>query len=164
MNIPPLDEMLTLIQHMEKTELKKNLFKFAKESNEIEGITKHQSHVNACARIESLLDFTEISIESVCNFNTAGALRSKPGMNVRVGRHRPISGGNRVSLELKALIREINSCSDPYKTHVKFEKLHPFTDGNGRTGRAIWAWQMVNQKGSDLALGFLHIWYYQSLN
>lgn len=29
------------------------------------------------------------------------------------------------------------------KAHVAFEKIHPFVDGNGRTGRIIMNWQMV---------------------
>ena len=36
-------------------------------------------------------------------------------------------------------------------------------DGNGRSGRALWLWQMVNQHNYDMRLGFLHLWYYQSL-
>lgn len=52
---------------------------------------------------------------------------------------------------------------DPWKMHVAFEKLHPFMDGNGRTGRALWAWHMKQLGLDPFALSFLHRFYYQTL-
>lgn len=42
------------------------------------------------------------------------------------------------------------------------------TDGNGRSGRALWAWMMLCRGGSYgrakvIELGFLHTFYYQTL-
>lgn len=34
--------------------------------------------------------------------------------------------------------------------HVEFEKIHPFVDGNGRTGRMVMQWQRVNHGLSAL--------------
>lgn len=41
-------------------------------------------------------------------------------------------------------------CKLPFKTeadikklHIKFEKIHPFEDGNGRTGRILMNWQRL---------------------
>ncbi|MCM3920805.1 Fic family protein [Frankia sp. AiPs1] len=31
--------------------------------------------------------------------------------------------------------------------HIAFERIHPFSDGNGRTGRAIIAWQTIRRFG-----------------
>ncbi len=50
----------------------------------------------------------------------------------------------------------------PFEAHKLYERIHPFVDLNGRTGRAIWLHQMI--KKQDVPLGFLHIWYYQSLS
>ena len=50
-----------------------------------------------------------------------------------------------------------------WQTHNDYENLHPFTDGNGRSGRMLWAWQMRNDDDA-MARGFLHTFYYQTLS
>ena len=49
-----------------------------------------------------------------------------------------------------------------YTLHHEYETLHPFTDGNGRSGRVLWLWMLGGIKNTPL--GFLHHWYYQSLS
>lgn len=36
----------------------------------------------------------------------------------------------------------------PLENHIRFEHIHPFVDGNGRTGRMLCWWQDI-QKGSE---------------
>ncbi len=92
-------------------------------------------------------------------------LRILPGMSVYVGRHVPPPGGPAIPEMLQALLNFANdneSMEGAYRAHIEYETLHPFTDGNGRSGRMLWAWQIGYDKA--LSLGFLHRFYYQALN
>ena len=90
-------------------------------------------------------------------------LRNQKGLDVYVGNHEPMPGGPGVPERLKWILDNLNDLN-PYRNHVLYESLHPFTDGNGRSGRALWTWQMHKEgHAGSTGLGFLHTWYYQSL-
>ena len=147
----------------------RQLFNFVQESNLIEGIHKVESwEVDASV---ALLDLGEVHVKDLQTFVKAcekGAkLREKKGLDVRVGDHFPPPGGPSIRDKLAALLhRANNSLSDPYEIHVDYETLHPFTDCNGRSGRILWAWQMLHgpENTFGLSLGFLHAFYYQTLS
>ena len=162
----------------EEKQINQNLLDFIKESNKIEGITEYSQD----QQYQAYWDFLELrSITKADILNLASILhttsidshrskpklRSKPGMDVRVGSHSPMPGGIEVEMELDILLHLINTTtfdqSDVHWSHQLYEFLHPLTDGNGRTGRAIWAWMMI-RCGRQVPSSFLHQWYYQSLD
>lgn len=98
-----------------------------------------------------------------------GVLRDKKGMDVIVGNYRPPRGGREVSKMFTELMEKLDAVmmeEDIFKFHKEYESLHPFTDGNGRSGRAILYWQLkriYRENLLDLTHGFLQRFYYWSL-
>lgn len=139
---------------------------FLWESNQIEGIERGPSvdEIVAFAKFMQLFSVSATALGDLqAVFAPGKPIREREGMNVRVGRYVAPPGGPNIVRRLQAICREANSGADPWKTHVRFEKLHPYMDGNGRTGRMLWAWMMYVQGKQPFALSFLHRFYYQTL-
>ena len=145
------------------------LIKFATESNAIEGISGLTANTVHAYALERLLSINRILImadvdEFVHKIQPNAKLRNLPGLDVRVGNHIPPSGGSYVMEEFIELLRAISTdWMSPFIAHRAYETLHPYTDGNGRSGRALWLWQMHRFHKYQGQLLFLHQWYYQSL-
>jgi Fic family protein len=79
-------------------------------------------------------------------------------VDVRVGSHKcpDHQDVERLMAEFFENIHYMNA----WKAHVEFEKIHPFEDLNGRTGRLLWLHKM---KGV-CKLSFLQSFYYQTLS
>ncbi len=135
---------------------------FLRESLGIEGIHRDptQAEIDATS---AFLD-GDMSADAVIALQAVYApgkpLRDRHGMNVRVGGY-VAPPGNRDMRE--TLSRCVADWEDPWTQHVAFEMLHPFMDGNGRAGRAVWAWAMIRTGQDPFALSFLHRFYYQTL-
>ena len=100
---------------------------------------------------EDLFKLHRILAESVMDQGLAGSYRT---IQVRVGRHCPpravdVSGlmfellewWNKQSTELSPVLSSAI-------LHYRFEDIHPFADGNGRTGRALALWELY-RRGFD---------------
>lgn len=143
------------------------LVAFVRENNRIEGILREPTK-DEIAVHNALLSKAELVVNDVEDFVAIVApghkLRRHHGLDVHVGSHIAPPGGLDILVKLTEILAS-TQIDDPYDIHQRYEYLHPFTDGNGRSGRAIWLW-MMNKRGkrdSALALGFLHSWYYDTL-
>lgn len=140
-----------------------NIHTFVAESNRIEGIHRAptKQEIDATLEFVNLPRITLDDLEKlVYVYQRNGHLRDEPGMDVRVGNYIAPPGGPHIKTRLEALLEDVNERRwSPYHIHQQYEHLHPFIDGNGRSGRAIWLWQM----GEFPLIGFLHAFYYQTL-
>lgn len=102
-------------------------------------------------RHEDLFELHRILAGDVMDQGTAGSYRT---IQVRVGNHFPpaavdVSGlmfellewWNKKSVELSPVLSSAI-------LHYRFEDIHPFADGNGRTGRALALWELY-RRGFD---------------
>jgi hypothetical protein len=142
-----------------------NIEDFVRESNRIEGIARDPTpyEVAATQAFINITFPTTADLEAFVGIVAPGhRLRDKHGLDVRVGNHIAPAGGPEIRQALDTIMWRVADGADsyhPWQCHVDYETLHPFTDGNGRSGRALWLWQM-----QAAPIGFLHQFYYQTLS
>lgn len=146
-----------------------DLKQFIRESNHIEGIHRDPTMAEIDA-LEKFLKYPALTIASLVDLNSVfqpnAVLRDKAGLDVRIGGYIPPRGGPEIVEDLNILLLRVSAIVNPlhpWKAHLEYESLHPFTDGNGRTGRAVWLWQMKQANFWPNGLAFLHQFYYQTL-
>jgi hypothetical protein len=153
-------EFMGVHPNSEQIVFRSEFFNFIVESNKIEEI--HRAPTQAeCWELQRFMKLPKITVEELIAFVAVyqpnAKLRDVEGRDVRVGSYYPPLGGPKIRTELEKIL-DNKTNDDAFILHVKYEQLHPFTDGNGRSGRALWAW-----KQQDLSLGFLRHFYYQTL-
>lgn len=137
-----------------KIERKFDIEKYITESNAIEGIFDEAEVAQSLKAWHFLQEQTEISHAVICqiqriitqnqdnlNDKQRGYYRSHSGTEVTVGgRHAPAA--IMVDDLMRGWLEEMAQMS-PLIAHIRFESIHPFTDGNGRTGRMIYWWHCI---------------------
>lgn len=143
------------------------LLGFIRNSNRIEGIMSEpmQAEFSAYAAIlgKDLIEVSDLE-QFVAVIQPSAHLRIREADNVSVGDFVPVSGGPHIRSLLESLLYEMGkgygSPLAAWQLHCQYEDLHPFTDGNGRSGRLLWLWMMGIR---NVRHPFLHEWYYQTL-
>lgn len=144
---------------------------FAHESNKIEGINSKEQDVKHSIALSFFLEIKHLKINDITNFVKKvqnGAKLRTGNTIVYVGQHTSPHPDEMISRFDDLLWKINNDKIDPFTAHCMYEYLHPYTDGNGRSGRAIWLWMMnksFNYKYCESSgqLKFLHRFYYQTL-
>lgn len=112
-------------------------------------IEKHLS--DASLRHEDVFALHRILAENVMDQGDAGRYRT---IAVRVGDFVPPPPGDVSGLMFELLqwwngtARELSPVLSSAIVHHRFESIHPFADGNGRTGRALALWELY-RRGFD---------------
>jgi len=102
-------------------------------------------------RHEDLFKLHRILAKDVMDQGAAGCYRT---IRVKVGSHRPPlpEDVSPLMAELLRWWREDSAKLSPVLSsailHHRFEEIHPFADGNGRTGRALALWELY-RRGFD---------------
>lgn len=133
----------------------KEIFEFLSESNAIEGVYGTLSYKDARKAWDYLIKKDELTIPVMLETHRL-LMSNQPLPPTEIGYFRKVPvwiGGREGIFWLKIQdaildwLLEMNEISDikekdllSMKLHVAYEKIHPHTDGNGRTGRLYMNW------------------------
>ena len=120
--------------------------------NYFAGLRYVEKHAKKKAiRHEDLFELHRLHADSVMDQGTAGCYRT---IQVRVGNYFPPAAADVSGLMFELLdwwnkkSTELSPVLSSAILHYQFENIHPFADGNGRTGRALALWELY-RRGFD---------------
>lgn len=130
--------------------LKDNLIEFLSESNAIEGVYDEQSLTNAKMAWEHLA-FHDLLTSKLIREVHSILMKDQDLLPSEKGAWRNIMVyiGGRAALNAIKIPEYIDNwlleqkTPDWKKWHVDYERIHPFVDGNGRTGRMFMNWHRL---------------------
>ena len=136
-----------------------------RESNGIEDIFRDPSPAEMEAFYE-IMNAKIVTVSGLTDFVIActgiGApLRDRIGLDVQVGDCIAPPGGIEIAENLEDLLDETDEIS-AYELYLRYENLHPFVDGNGRSGRALYH-RRLGPNGRSMRIGFLRDFHYRVL-
>lgn len=128
----------------------KKLEIFLQESNAIEDVWDDESYLQANKAFHALDKCTKLTpwyIKSVHEILMKGKLEKeetgqwrKCGVWIGGVPGRPWYAIPELIDNWCEMVQHYKTAKDIQHAHVEFERIHPFVDGNGRTGRILWQW------------------------
>lgn len=141
---------------------KTNILYFLRESNAIEEVYDDVSLVDSylaweyLSKVSTLTVKDLLTVHSILMDNQPISLKHKGDFRdvpVRIGYSVKSMPKPVIHSLVEDLLDEMNKNVDPSDAvlhHVQFENIHPFIDGNGRTGRLLLNWELVTHLGYNL--------------
>ena len=131
-----------------------------RESNLIEGIDDEEADQDSMMAWQRLVKEREIThgvlmqLHSEITLHQQDLYQNERGnyrrIQVYVGAHTPPAAHMIPSLMMDYL--QTFKSMDPINAHIRFETIHPFVDGNGRTGRMLLWWHQLCVNGQKPTL------------
>ncbi len=126
--------------------------KFLEQSNAIEGVYDADSLVQAGYAWEFITKEKELTVNNIKKTHKILMLHQPLRPDERgYFRQRPVYIGGKEATKyyfikeyMKAWLLSCRLSPEHWKLqHIEYEKIHPFIDGNGRTGRIFMNWQRI---------------------